>query len=525
MNLLNIKTTYLTPVLILVSAGLSAFPLFGQTPAISDPATKSQPATPVAILISAKNELQDNFVRQITDKSFSALLAPPLNPNDSAEPKAINPPRIPSQALRHLSLDNAIDLLTQNNLSVIAARYNVNLAVAQKLVAGLRPSASVTITVNQLVIPRLLLAPREFFKTSNSSSVAVNATYTVEYDRLIERGNKRNLRITQAEINSRAAETQVRDALRQQIFQLKQSFLAALLARENLRVAVENYGSFNKSQIILASQVAEGYAAGVDLKRIELQKLSFQRDISNSEQTFQQSIRDVYNLIGIGDNVSVVDEAKAINYDSTAFMPQLKESLEILDGNLDFEPALLSIAELRRLALENRPDVKTSELNLEAAKAGLKLAQAQQSRDITVGVQYMRSGNDNAIGAVTTIPLSIKKRAELAQTAAQINIKIAESQLRQVQTQALTDVEKAFTAYMISRERLRLFTDGSLKTALDVRHIEEISYRDGVKSLLDYLDAQHIYNQTVTDFNQSRYDYLLSLTQLESGVGTKLPVK
>ena len=265
MNLLNIKTTYLTPVLILVSAGLSAFPLFGQTPAISDPATKSQPAAPVVSLISAKNELQDNFVRQATDKSFSALLPPSINPNDSAEPKAINPPRIPSDALRHLSLNNAIDLLTQNNLSVIAARYNVNLAVAQKLVAGLRPSASVTVTVNQLTIPRLLRTPREFYTTNGNA--AANATYTVEYDRLIERGNKRNLRITQAELNSRAAETQVRDALRQQIFQLKQSFLAALLARENLRVAVENYGSFNKSQIILASQVAEGYAAGVDLKR------------------------------------------------------------------------------------------------------------------------------------------------------------------------------------------------------------------------------------------------------------------
>ena len=523
MNLLNIKTTYLTPVLIIVSAGLSAFPLFGQTPAISDPATKSQPAAPVVSLLSAKNDLQDNFVRQARDKSFSALLPPSINPNDSAEPKAINPPRIPSDALRHLSLDNAIDLLTQNNLSVIAARYNVNLAVAQKVVAGLRPSASVTVTVNQLTIPRLLRTPKEFYTTNGNA--AANATYTVEYDRLIERGNKRNLRITQAELNSRAAETQVRDALRQQIFQLKQSFLAALLARENLRVAVENYGSFNKSQIILASQVAEGYAAGVDLKRIELQKLSFQRDISNSELTFQQSIRDVYNLIGIGDNVSLVDEVKAINYDSTAFMPQLKESLEILDGNLDFEPALFSISELRRLALENRPDVKTSELNLEAAKAGLKLAQAQRSRDITVGVQYMRSGSDNAIGVVTTIPVSIQKRAELLQTEAQINIKIAESQLRQVQTQALTDVEKAFTAYMISRERLRLFTGGSLKTALDVRRIEEISYRDGVKSLLDYLDAQHIYNQTVTDFNQSRYDYLLSLTQLESAVGTKLPVR
>ena len=488
-----------------------------------NPASNQQDAAQVASQKFAKDVTQGNLVRPATDNSSSDLLPHSLDSSDKAESKAINPPKVPSDTLRHLSLDNAIDLLTQNNLSVIAARYNVNIAQAQKIIAGLRPPASVTVTVNQLTIPRLLRTPREFYTTNGNA--AANATYTIEYDRLIERGNKRNLRITQAELNNQAAETQVRDALRQQIFQLKQSFLAALLARENMRVALDNYGSFNGSQIILASQVKEGYAAGVDIKRIELQKLSFQRDISNSEQAFQQSIRDVYNLIGMGDSVSVVDELKAINYDNTAFLPQLKESLEILDGSLDFEPALVSVAELRRLALENRPDVKTAELNLEAAKAGLQLAQAMQMRDITVGVQYMRSGSDNAVGAVATIPLYAKKRVELAQTQAQINIKIAESQLRQVQTQGLTDVEKAFTAYMISRERLRLFTDKSLITALDVRRIEEISYRDGVKGLLDYLDAQHIYNQTLTDYNQSRYDYLLSLTQMESAIGTKLPIK
>lgn len=511
----RIKFFYLLTVIFISCATASA-----QLPGNQNQPNSEQKAEQIAKTKFAANKSAAAAPERSFDNSDSL---PSLNYGKNDETTAINPPKVDANTLKHLSLENAIDLLTQNNLSVIAARYNVNLAQAQKLVAGLRPSASVTVTFNNFAVPRVFKRPRDFFKTD--SEAANNTTYTIEYDRLIERGNKRNLRISQADYNNQAAETSVKDALRQQTAQLKQSFLNALLNRENLRVALDNYRTFEASRTILNAQVKEGYAAGVDLKRIDLQKLQFERDLSVAEQNFQQSTRDIYNLIGVGDSFSQVDDLTSVNFEDSNFIPQMKADLEILEGNLDFEPVLLSIAELRKTALENRPDVKNAELNLEAAKAGLKLAQAQQIRDITVGGQYSRVGSDNTFGVVATIPLGIKKRAELLQGQAQINIKLAESNLRQTQTQALTDVEKAFTAYMTSRARLRLFTGKALEEAYDVRKIEEISYRDGARGLLEYLDAQRIYNQTLLDYNQTRFDFLLSLSQLEAAVGTKLPIQ
>ena len=49
------------------------------------------------------------------------------------EAKAINPPKTDTNALGHLSIQTAIDLLIQNNLNVVAARFNVDLAHQQKL--------------------------------------------------------------------------------------------------------------------------------------------------------------------------------------------------------------------------------------------------------------------------------------------------------------------------------------------------------------------------------------------------------
>ena len=120
------------------------------------------------------------------------------------------------------------------------------------------------------------------------------------------------------------------------------------------------------------------------------------------------------------------------------------------------------------------------------------------------------------------MPLAVGRRADAAIAQAVAARLQAEAQLRQTMTQALTDVEKAFVTYRLSRDRLRLFTGRALQTATEVRRIEEIAYEEGAKGLLDFLDAQRAFNQTQMDYNQARYDFLMSLYQLEYATGTPI---
>jgi cobalt-zinc-cadmium efflux system outer membrane protein len=421
-----------------------------------------------------------------------------------------------------LNLQTATDLLIANNLAVVAARYNVDIQRAQRIAAGLRPHPNLTFGATQFTIPRVFKYPAELFKT-NQENGAANTSYTVEVDQLIERGNKRQLRVSQADLNTQVAEAQVKDALRQQIFQLTQAFFTAVLARENLRVLKENLDHFNHTENLLIVQVKEGYSAGVDLKRVQLQRLQFQNDVNGAEQNYQQSIRDVFNLIGAGDTASFANATQLVPTAGTPnAMPGLDASLQVIDGNLDIIPTLLWIDDLRRMALENRPDVKAAELSFKAAEQGVALAAAQRTRDMTVGGQYSRNGSDNTVGMVVGVPIGTRRLTDAAIAQATATKLQAQAQLKQTRNQAITDVEKAFTAYNVSREKLRLFTDSALNTASDVRRIEEIAYRDGAKGLLDYLDAQRTYNQTLVTYNQARFDFLMSLYQLEMATGTTI---
>jgi outer membrane protein, heavy metal efflux system len=444
------------------------------------------------------------------------------NRSDPSQTLSGSSPATQATLPRRLTLQSATDLLIANNLSMLAARYNVDILRAQRVAAGLRPHPNLTFSAIQFTIPRDFTHPGQLLKT-NEEGGAANTSYTVEVDQLIERGGKRTLRSQQGDLNTKSAEAGLRDTLRQQLFQLRQAFFTAVLARENLRVAQESLDHFNRTENLLIVQVKEGYSAGVDLKRVQLQRLQFQRDVANAGQGYQQSLRDVLNAIGEGDAPSAASSTQLITK-----MDQKDgsdNSQEIIEGNLEVIPELLWIDDLRKLCLANRPDIQAAQLNVQAAEAGVALANAQRARDVTLGGQYSRNGSDNTVGGVVGIPLRIGPAAKAAIAQATATKLQAETQLRLVKGQALTDVEKAFAAYLVSRDRLRLFTGTALSTAADVRRIEEIAYRDGAKGLLDYLDAQRTYNQTVVDYNQARFDFLMSLYQLEFATGTSIVKK
>ncbi len=451
----------------------------------------------------------------------TASVAQTAQPSPSPFPQGNPSPTTKSSIPQRLNLQTATDLLIARNLAVMAARYNVDILRAQRIAAGLRPNPTMTFSATQLTIPRNFQHP-SFFIHTDPDNAAANSQYTVEVDQLIERGGKRRLRTAQADLNTQAAEAQLKDAIRQQIFQLRSAFFTAVLARENLTVARENLEHFSHTQRISRIQVSEGYLAPVDLRRVELQLLQFDKDAVTAEQTYQQSVRDVLNLIGSGDAPSSISSTQFLTASAPAAKTNTDAELEMIQGDLAIDPALISIDELRRLALANRPDVKAAQLAYEAAQTGVSLAQSQRIRDITIGGQFSRNGSDNTVGVVMGVPLAIGPRAHAAISQAVSTRLQSEAQLRLVKTQALTDVEKAFTAYRISRDRLRLYTGSALQMAADVRRIEEASYREGAKGLLDYLDAQRTYNQTRVDYNQARFDFLMSLYQLEFAAGTPI---
>src|SRR5262249_4072916 len=260
-------------------------------------------------------------------------------------------------------------LLVQYNLTVTTARFGVESARAQRLIAAVRPNPTLTLGAEQFD----LNAPgRNLFSNSNA---AANRTYTSRLDQVFERGNKRVLRTEAAAFQVQAAEAQVLDTIRTQLLQLRQAFYTAVLARENVRVADENLDLTNDTERLITTRVRAGDAPEWDLIKFQANKVQFQRDLAAARLAYQQAVRDVLTLMGTafptGSSAAPAAGAPPM---STSL---LDAPLDVI-GELRAEPLAVSLSldELRQAALETRPDVQAAQRGIEAAQRNLDLAYA-----------------------------------------------------------------------------------------------------------------------------------------------------
>jgi cobalt-zinc-cadmium efflux system outer membrane protein len=262
----------------------------------------------------------------------------------------------------------------QQNLDVVAARFDIDTAEAEKLTARLRPNPEVSVDFEDL--------PVDF-----SGPILAEQTITYGISQTFELGGKRQKRIDAATAESELAREEFQAVVWQQTNDLKKKFYTALLAKDLLELARENQKTFAETLDRTAELVKLGEIAGLDLERLEVEKLKFDTDVANSEKDYELAIRDVRVALG-GD------------YRATEFE---------LDGTLDYRPREFSLAELRDTALGTRPDLKAAVLKERAADAEIRLQDAQRVPDLSVGAGVARvpfGTNTFVFGVGIAIPLS-----------------------------------------------------------------------------------------------------------------------
>src|SRR5215510_8255217 len=148
---------------------------------------------------------------------------------------------------RRLTLPQAENLLIERNLTVLAAKYQVDANRAARLIAGYKLNPAVTVGAEQIPFFSPVAGSYPRFFTTNPDAGA-NPVYTFRFDQILERGGKREFRTAAADEQLKASEAQMLDAIRTQMFQLRRAFTTAILARENLKLAEETERQYTQTQ-------------------------------------------------------------------------------------------------------------------------------------------------------------------------------------------------------------------------------------------------------------------------------------
>jgi cobalt-zinc-cadmium efflux system outer membrane protein len=427
---------------------------------------------------------------------------------------------------RRLTLPQAETLLIERNLSVLAARYQVDVNRAARLIAGYRLNPSVTVGAEQIPFYSPIAGSFPRFFTTNPDAGA-NPVYTVRVDQIIERGGKRELRSSVAEEQLKASEAQLLDAIRTQIFQVRRAFNAATLARENLKLAEEIERQYTQTETLTQAKADQGDIARVEIYRAAAGRLQYQQSTLIARTAYDAATRDVLNLLGasasdVSSSIAQTTSLEPLPEGALQFPDSLRAAPLELVAEFDDHPLAQSLSELRSIALAERPDVIAARHLLASAESNTQLALAQRERDVDVGYEYQRVGNDSTAGVVVQVPLFVHNNQRTLFTQAEAQKRVAEAQLKQAEIQATTDVDKAYQSYLNVRKILDLYSSENLQQLERLRNVATVSYKEGASSLFELLDAQRAYNAAMTSYNQARADYEMSLWELEQAAGRSL---
>src|SRR5947209_13993452 len=173
------------------------------------------------------------------------------------------PPEVPAD----LDLSKAEQLLWERNLSVIVNRFQLDTAQQARLIAGYKPNPFLQLGMEQVVVHSPLAGSYPRFATTNPDAGA-NPFYTAQFNKIFERGGKREYRIEQTDQVIAAARAQIDDTYRTQLLAVRQAFGAALLARDNLQLAQALDQDYQRLQDLTESRVKIGSLAQIELFRI-----------------------------------------------------------------------------------------------------------------------------------------------------------------------------------------------------------------------------------------------------------------
>src|SRR5712692_7876310 len=188
-------------------------------------------------------------------------------------------------AKRSITISDVVSIFLQQNLQLVAARYDFDLADAEKLTARLRPNPQLSVGFTGL--------PVNF-----SGQFVKEQQYAYGISQTFELGGKRRKRIDAANANSDLARGQFQTVLWQLTIDLKKKFYAVLLAQSLFKLSQENQKTFAETIKHTTELYQLGEISGLDLKRLEVEKLKFDTDVANSEREYELAVRDLRVTLG-----------------------------------------------------------------------------------------------------------------------------------------------------------------------------------------------------------------------------------
>ncbi len=396
-----------------------------------------------------------------------------------------------AQAPSPMTWDQVRQRFEQNNPTLLADQFNIDESKAMEITAFLRPNPSLSLTADQWQLPG---GPPHHTCCGDLLDVAA-----LSY--LHEREHKRELRLESAQKGTAIAVSTHSDLERTLLFALRSAFVSTLQAKRVLQLAKDDLAYWDHVLDISRIRFNAGDIAQIDLDRLELQRVTFESEVETADVNLRTAKIMLLTLLN--------DRTPIDHYDVT--------------GTFDFSELQKSQDEFRKIALENRPDLKAALQAVDKANTDHKLAVSNGSTDPTLGVDVGRNPPlDQYVGFSVSIPLRIFDRNQGEKLRTQLDVTRNERLHDAAEAQVFSDVDSGYVTLDSTVKLLTPYRAKYLQQSVRVRDTIWFSYQHGGAALLDFLNAESDYRQVQLAYVNLVGSYLTAAAQLNMAVGREV---
>lgn len=390
-----------------------------------------------------------------------------------------------------LTLAEAEQRFSQNNLGVIAQQYNVSIAQAQALQARLIDNP--TVYLEQDLLSRKVLN-REVPAGTGGSQVAFN------FQQLVSLAGRRKAAGRVAQQNAVVEQFNLADLLRNLRYQLRTSYFDLFFKQQTLKVYDTEIASLTHTVGLYQSQFDKGNIALKEVIRLK----AFLFTLQNERQAILTDVASEQADLHV-----LLRDASGAQYRPAVNLSQTRSL------NLSYTEQ-----QLADTALVVRADLRARQASLEQQNLNLKYQRKLATPDLAVGYTYDRAGsyinNYNALTLGIAVPLFNRNQGNIQ--AAQAQIAGGKAQVDQQQLIVQTEVRQAYDQ-AARTDAMFLNTDRDTTPFARLMEGIEQSYAKRLLTVVEYLDFFESYKNNLVQLNSLRANRVRAYEQLNFTVG------
>ncbi|MBI3111184.1 MAG: TolC family protein [Ignavibacteriales bacterium] len=305
-----------------------------------------------------------------------------------------------------------------------------------------------------------------------------------------------------AEANANMFDQGFRALERKILRELKTAYFELYLVQRKIQINAENQDLMRRFVDIANKQYEVGMGKQPDILRAQTELST----LINAGLNLQKEKRAVEAMI----NTILSRPAN----DPLGYVPDIEVTIP-----------LWTFEQLRPLALEARPELKSMNFNIEMNKAEVSLSKREYFPDLMARVMYkdmaMTSNDFWSVMVGVSIPLSPWSSGKYASKVQEneLNVKRAEEDFSGMRNMTLFEVQDANVRVQTDQNLVLLYKNTVIPQAEQTLQSTIAAYKTGKTEFLMLIDAYRMVLMARLDYHMSVMNYMASQAALEQAVG------